>query len=648
MTTYYVDATGGSDPNSGTSEGQAWQTLGKVRTEFIAGTFGAGDRIKLKRGETWTVATSTDCLEIQTCSGALGDPIVIESYGTGALPVIDANGVLNLKPIVHRSWWNDANHILIQDIEVTGVHDTGAIYAEKVHHWFLEDLYVHDVTAIAVGGWAAAIRVKSDSEYVWISGCTITTIDGEGIYVGDSESATDNTRLVVIKDCDISYCDSEAVDLKDLTRSCFVYNCDISYCGIGDGGNHDYYQVSIGGYYHVVYQCTINGTRGSNRSGIYIGRYQGGTVTDSGRYCRVERCLITNCDGSYGGVYCDGDNNEIIGCTIASCSHAIYGGDVEAAGGYVIKNNIFHDITNESVYLTVSESRFDFDHNCYSDGATGVWYESGASRNFSYVQGTLGQEASGITTAANFAETTNYTLNSGSGCINAGDSSETVYDWEDEYTPSGSVDIGWKEYGFTEPHRVFSTFFNSVTFERFTGYSGVDYSTAVTPVAGSGVLRANITDQTDRYAYRSVLGGLQHFFLSFYVDVDSLTMGSGDEFSVVEMRQSGNVDVVRVRIQYDGANVRVRAGVIDDSDSWTYTSYFNLGAGWNRIEVFWLGARDTSVNDGALVLWLDGTEEAIIEDLNNHDDSVDRLYVCLLYTSPSPRDRTRSRMPSSA
>ena len=26
----------------------------------------------------------------------------------------------------------------------------------------------------------------------------------------------------------------------------------------------------------------------------------------------------------------------------------------------------------------------------------------------------------------------------------------------------------------------------------------------------------------------------------------------------------------------------------------------------------------------------------------------DGFYVCLLYTSPSPRDRTRSRMPSSA
>ena len=29
-------------------------------------------------------------------------------------------------------------------------------------------------------------------------------------------------------------------------------------------------------------------------------------------------------------------------------------------------------------------------------------------------------------------------------------------------------------------------------------------------------------------------------------------------------------------------------------------------------------------------------------------ERVDEKYSCLLYTSPSPRDRTRSRMPSSA
>ena len=37
-----------------------------------------------------------------------------------------------------------------------------------------------------------------------------------------------------------------------------------------------------------------------------------------------------------------------------------------------------------------------------------------------------------------------------------------------------------------------------------------------------------------------------------------------------------------------------------------------------------------------------------LTELSPFLDALDRLLVCLLYTSPSPRDRTRSRMPSSA
>ena len=35
----------------------------------------------------------------------------------------------------------------------------------------------------------------------------------------------------------------------------------------------------------------------------------------------------------------------------------------------------------------------------------------------------------------------------------------------------------------------------------------------------------------------------------------------------------------------------------------------------------------------------------IVNDMKSH---VERLHPCLLYTSPSPRDRQKSRMPSSA
>ena len=37
-----------------------------------------------------------------------------------------------------------------------------------------------------------------------------------------------------------------------------------------------------------------------------------------------------------------------------------------------------------------------------------------------------------------------------------------------------------------------------------------------------------------------------------------------------------------------------------------------------------------------------------IEELHNDDEKLYVCSICLLYTSPSPRDRTRSRMPSSA
>ena len=45
------------------------------------------------------------------------------------------------------------------------------------------------------------------------------------------------------------------------------------------------------------------------------------------------------------------------------------------------------------------------------------------------------------------------------------------------------------------------------------------------------------------------------------------------------------------------------------------------------------------------------TPDAIGEVEVDKDETVKRdteIYTCLLYTSPSPRDRTRSRMPSSA
>ncbi len=78
-----MDSAAGNDSNNGTSTSTPWQTLTKVN----ATTFAPGDSILFKAGASWTGSLNPKG------SGNSGNPIVINSYGAGAKPVIDGNGV---------------------------------------------------------------------------------------------------------------------------------------------------------------------------------------------------------------------------------------------------------------------------------------------------------------------------------------------------------------------------------------------------------------------------------------------------------------------------------------------------------------------------------------------------------------------------
>jgi parallel beta-helix repeat protein len=88
-TTYYVDATLGSDANDGLTLGTPWQTL----THVSAQAFLPGDQILLKCGEMWT-----DPLAIDD-SGISGSQIVIGSYDScteSNKPILGATGATNM------------------------------------------------------------------------------------------------------------------------------------------------------------------------------------------------------------------------------------------------------------------------------------------------------------------------------------------------------------------------------------------------------------------------------------------------------------------------------------------------------------------------------------------------------------------------
>ena len=75
------------------------------------------------------------------------------------------------------------------------------------------------------------------------------------------------------------------------------------------------------------------------------------------------------------------------------------------------------------------------------------------------------------------------------------------------------------------------------------------------------------------------------------------------------------------------------------------TPYNNPGTLAFRYRKSWRNSNDITPNGGAKYRW--GRFESALFD-QYLAISQKRCKICLLYTSPSPRDRTRSRMPSSA
>lgn len=81
-TTYYVDSVNGLDGNSGTSAGEAWQTLEKASSM----TYSAGDKILFKAGGVYTGSFQAKG------SGTAENPVVMGAYGD-----VEAQG----KPLIY-------------------------------------------------------------------------------------------------------------------------------------------------------------------------------------------------------------------------------------------------------------------------------------------------------------------------------------------------------------------------------------------------------------------------------------------------------------------------------------------------------------------------------------------------------------------
>lgn len=84
--TYYVSSSMGSDDNEGLTESAPWKSLDRLYVRGKSPGFQAGDRILLRRGDSWQGEISIDCQK--GTGGTQAAPVRIGAYGSGPNPEI--------------------------------------------------------------------------------------------------------------------------------------------------------------------------------------------------------------------------------------------------------------------------------------------------------------------------------------------------------------------------------------------------------------------------------------------------------------------------------------------------------------------------------------------------------------------------------
>lgn len=186
-TTYYLDATGGNDSNTGTSPSSAWRSLQKVN----ATTFQPGDAILLRAGAVWNGQLWPKG------SGTSAARIRLDRYGDGAKPMVNGGG--NIQGTVYL---RDQPYWEIRNLEVTNNKGTTArdMYVGiKAHNTTGGPLNgitiagntIHDIRGLQSGfyGQNGGIAVVADPNNSYWNGVrvennTIYAVDRIGIFVG--------------------------------------------------------------------------------------------------------------------------------------------------------------------------------------------------------------------------------------------------------------------------------------------------------------------------------------------------------------------------------------------------------------------------------------------------------------------------------
>jgi RHS repeat-associated protein len=136
---------------------------------------------------------------------------------------------------------------------------------------------------------------------------------------------------------------------------------------------------------------------------------------------------------------------------------------------------------------------------------------------------------------------------------------------------------------------------------------------------GSFGMQALIDDTAGLYVTDDSPNAETRYRARFYFDPNSITMASGDTHFLFKGYQGTSTEVIRLEFRFSSGNYQIRAGLIDNGTSWSYTSWYTISDAAHYIEWDWRAA-----SNGGLTLWIDGTQQQDVTGVDNSSRVMDR------------------------
>jgi len=138
-------------------------------------------------------------------------------------------------------------------------------------------------------------------------------------------------------------------------------------------------------------------------------------------------------------------------------------------------------------------------------------------------------------------------------------------------------------------------------------------------------MQALIDDNTAIYVTDDLPNAEARYRVRFGFDPNGIVMANNDTHIVFEGYSGTSTAVLRVELRRSSGNYQVRVGILNDATTWTSSSWFTITDASHWIELDWKAATAVGTNNGYVTLWLDGTQQAQLNTLDNDTRRIDRV-----------------------